>query len=267
MLLRRTPLSNSPGGNSVPLAALSSLSAARTLHLVRLRAGSIGPRQFHRDPSSGVPPDYCHDAGLPSRARPCAPQLRPNTEAATVDTRKAPRNGITPGCPVSLSNDFSQLRRSSSFSKITLRPSGQRRLVSPLSATSSVLETRSTPLSTPPPTPTTPLTSSSRALHATASPPGMYTTSFAFFEALWEAGINHVFVNLGSDHPSIIEAMVKGQREKKADFPRIITCPNEVCMSRRLQGVSIRSLGLSFALALTPVSRWWPCPWQTAMPV
>lgn len=56
----------------------------------------------------------------------------------------------------------------------------------------------------------------------------MYTTSFAFFESLGEAGISHVFVNLGSDHPSIIEAMVKGQREKSANFPRIITCPNEV---------------------------------------
>lgn len=55
-----------------------------------------------------------------------------------------------------------------------------------------------------------------------------YTTSFAFFEALWEAGITHVFVNLGSDHPSIIEAMVKGQQEKKGAFPRIITCPNEM---------------------------------------
>ncbi|KAL1852388.1 hypothetical protein Daus18300_012221 [Diaporthe australafricana] len=231
MLLRRTPLSNSPGGNSVPLAALSSLSAARTLHLVRLRAGSIGLRQFHRDPSSGVPPDYCHDAGLPSRARPRAPQLRPNTEAATADSRKAPRTGITTGCPVSLSlsSDFSQLRHSSSFAKTTLNPSGQHRPVSPLSATPSVLETRSTAALSPPPlTPTTLLNSSSRALHATTSPPGMYTTSFAFFEALWEAGISHVFVNLGSDHPSIIEAMVKGQREKKANFPRIITCPNEM---------------------------------------
>ncbi|KAF3769716.1 thiamine diphosphate-binding protein [Cryphonectria parasitica EP155] len=56
----------------------------------------------------------------------------------------------------------------------------------------------------------------------------MYTTSFAFFEAIWEAGITHCFVNLGSDHPSIIEAMVKGQREKKGAFPRIITCPNEM---------------------------------------
>ncbi|KAH9906408.1 thiamine pyrophosphate enzyme, N-terminal TPP binding domain-containing protein [Xylariomycetidae sp. FL2044] len=56
----------------------------------------------------------------------------------------------------------------------------------------------------------------------------MYTASFAFFEAIWEAGITHCFVNLGSDHPSIIEAMVKGQREAKGNFPRIITCPNEM---------------------------------------
>ena len=57
----------------------------------------------------------------------------------------------------------------------------------------------------------------------------MYTASSAFFEALWNAGVSHCFVNLGSDHPSIIEAMVKGQRERKDSFPRIITCPNEVC--------------------------------------
>lgn len=56
----------------------------------------------------------------------------------------------------------------------------------------------------------------------------MYTTSFAFFESLWDAGVTHVFVNLGSDHPSIIEAMVKGTKEKKGQFPRFITCPNEM---------------------------------------
>ncbi|KAH8672043.1 thiamine pyrophosphate enzyme [Tricladium varicosporioides] len=56
----------------------------------------------------------------------------------------------------------------------------------------------------------------------------MYTASFAFFEALWEVGVTHCFVNLGSDHPSIIEAMVKGQNEKQGQFPRIITCPNEM---------------------------------------
>lgn len=40
--------------------------------------------------------------------------------------------------------------------------------------------------------------------------------------------MTHCFVNLGSDHPSILEAIVKGQNEKKGAFPRIITCPNEM---------------------------------------
>ncbi|SMR63179.1 unnamed protein product [Zymoseptoria tritici ST99CH_3D1] len=59
-------------------------------------------------------------------------------------------------------------------------------------------------------------------------PPIMYTASFAFFEALWDAGVTHVFVNLGSDHPSILEAIVKGQRETPHKFPKILTCPNEM---------------------------------------
>ncbi|KAM0738074.1 hypothetical protein ACQRIT_007550 [Beauveria bassiana] len=56
----------------------------------------------------------------------------------------------------------------------------------------------------------------------------MYTASSAFFDAIWDAGVTHCFVNLGSDHPSFIDAMVKGQREKRDKFPRIITCPNEM---------------------------------------
>ncbi|RFU24543.1 hypothetical protein B7463_g11797, partial [Scytalidium lignicola] len=56
----------------------------------------------------------------------------------------------------------------------------------------------------------------------------MYTASSAFFEALWDAGVTHCFVNLGSDHPSIIEAIVKGQNERKDRFPRIVTCPSEM---------------------------------------
>ena len=43
-----------------------------------------------------------------------------------------------------------------------------------------------------------------------------------------QAGISRCFVNLGSDHPSIIEAIVKGQNERRDHFPRIITCPNEM---------------------------------------
>ncbi|KAF2089763.1 acetolactate synthase-like protein catalytic subunit [Saccharata proteae CBS 121410] len=59
---------------------------------------------------------------------------------------------------------------------------------------------------------------------------GPYTTSTAFFEAIWEAGITHCFVNLGSDHPSIIEAIVRGQKERQrgGEFVRVITCPNEM---------------------------------------
>ncbi|OAA53712.1 thiamine pyrophosphate enzyme [Cordyceps fumosorosea ARSEF 2679] len=56
----------------------------------------------------------------------------------------------------------------------------------------------------------------------------MYTASNAFFDAIWDAGVTHCFVNLGSDHPSFLNAMVQGQREKKDNFPRIITCPNEM---------------------------------------
>lgn len=51
--------------------------------------------------------------------------------------------------------------------------------------------------------------------------------------------MTHVFVNLGSDHPSILEAMVKGQREKKDQFPTIITCPNEVCLRCHLSSTRI----------------------------
>ncbi|KAK5788456.1 hypothetical protein VI817_009414 [Penicillium citrinum] len=56
----------------------------------------------------------------------------------------------------------------------------------------------------------------------------VYTASYAFFEALWELGVRNCFVNLGSDHPSIMEAMAKGLREKPDAFPRVFTCPNEM---------------------------------------
>ncbi|KAH7377448.1 thiamine pyrophosphate enzyme, N-terminal TPP binding domain-containing protein [Cadophora sp. MPI-SDFR-AT-0126] len=55
-----------------------------------------------------------------------------------------------------------------------------------------------------------------------------YTASSAFFEALWAAGVRYCFVNLGSDHPSIMEAMVRGQREKPQSIPTFITCPSEM---------------------------------------
>jgi hypothetical protein len=95
------------------------------------------------------------------------------------------------------------------------------------------------------------------ALRVDGSPAArVYSASFAFFEALWEVspydhsyihqlmlidyqgGVTHVFVNLGSDHPSILEAMVKGQKERRDQFPTIITCPNEV---NSLQSTAVAS--------------------------
>lgn len=101
--------------------------------------------------------------------------------------------------------------------------------------------------------------------HSSASPPGMYTASFAFFEALAEAGVSHVFVNLGSDHPSIIEAMVKGQRESKDTFPRIITCPNEVCIIGDVLHCHDDHYYYYYYYYLLTRKRWSPCPWQMAM--
>jgi hypothetical protein len=97
----------------------------------------------------------------------------------------------------------------------------------------------------------------------------MYTASFAFFEAIWEAGISHCFVNLGSDHPSIIEAMVKGQREAKGKFPRIITCPNEVQFTphNHLPPTSRHPIILSEDhMNANNSGRWSPCPWLMATP-
>lgn len=45
---------------------------------------------------------------------------------------------------------------------------------------------------------------------------------------MFQAGITACFVNLGSDHPSLIEAIVKGKRERPNAWPRIITCPSEM---------------------------------------
>ncbi|RHZ49478.1 hypothetical protein CDV55_101101 [Aspergillus turcosus] len=49
-----------------------------------------------------------------------------------------------------------------------------------------------------------------------------------FFEALVEAGVKYCFVNLGSDHPAMIEAMIRAKQENSTKFPTIITCPSEL---------------------------------------
>ncbi len=55
----------------------------------------------------------------------------------------------------------------------------------------------------------------------------MYTASTAFLEALGEAGVSCIFVNLGSDHPALVEALAEA-RATGRPIPRVITCPNEM---------------------------------------
>lgn len=55
----------------------------------------------------------------------------------------------------------------------------------------------------------------------------MYTASSAFLEALVEAGVSHAFVNWGSDHPALIEAIAEARATGQA-VARVITCPNEM---------------------------------------
>jgi acetolactate synthase-1/2/3 large subunit len=54
-----------------------------------------------------------------------------------------------------------------------------------------------------------------------------YTASTAILEALVSAGVTHLFVNLGSDHPAIIEAISKRQLDGVTDL-QFITAPNEM---------------------------------------
>ena len=55
----------------------------------------------------------------------------------------------------------------------------------------------------------------------------MSTTSSEFLSALAEAGVSFIFVNLGSDHPALVEAIAEF-RALGRRIPEIITCPNEM---------------------------------------
>jgi acetolactate synthase-1/2/3 large subunit len=63
----------------------------------------------------------------------------------------------------------------------------------------------------------------------------MYTASTAFLEALSEAGVSHIFANLGSDHPPIIESLAEAESNGRS-LPRLITCPNEMVALSAAQG-------------------------------
>ena len=76
----------------------------------------------------------------------------------------------------------------------------------------------------------------------------MYTTGAAMLEALQEAGVEYLFVNLGSDHTALMEAIARAQAEGRA-VPKIITAPHEMValsaahgfaqISGRAQGVIV----------------------------
>ncbi|KAJ5546388.1 thiamine pyrophosphate enzyme N-terminal TPP binding domain-containing protein [Penicillium frequentans] len=69
-----------------------------------------------------------------------------------------------------------------------------------------------------------------RARHAEDDLNGNELMSAAegFFEALAEAGVTYCFVNLGSDHPAMLEAMINAKQKQLTKFPNIITCPSEL---------------------------------------
>ena len=56
-----------------------------------------------------------------------------------------------------------------------------------------------------------------------------YTTSTALLEALAEAGVTHIYANLGSDHPGLIEALAQARADgTAAELPTVIVCPHEI---------------------------------------
>src|ERR1700678_2161541 len=68
-----------------------------------------------------------------------------------------------------------------------------------------------------------------RCREATPVTERYYTTSTAFLEALAEAGVTHIYANLGSEHPRLIEALAQARGEgREGERPRVIVCPHEI---------------------------------------
>jgi acetolactate synthase I/II/III large subunit len=63
----------------------------------------------------------------------------------------------------------------------------------------------------------------------------VYTGASALIEALVDAGVSYLFVNLGSDHPGILEALAQARATGKP-VPKVITCPNEMVALTCAQG-------------------------------
>jgi acetolactate synthase-1/2/3 large subunit len=56
--------------------------------------------------------------------------------------------------------------------------------------------------------------------------PQRRSTAHHFLDGLAEAGIEHLFSNLGTDHVSLIEAMAQFTREGRPQ-PNVVLCPHE----------------------------------------
>jgi acetolactate synthase I/II/III large subunit len=58
--------------------------------------------------------------------------------------------------------------------------------------------------------------------------PFRYTASAAFIDTLITAGVKYLFVNLGTDHPGLVEVFAHASLNQRRNFPRVLTCPNEM---------------------------------------
>lgn len=60
---------------------------------------------------------------------------------------------------------------------------------------------------------------------------GSYTATVAFLETLYLAGVSHCFVNLGSDHPSFLEAIARARagqgRSGAMPMPEFVSVTHE----------------------------------------
>jgi acetolactate synthase-1/2/3 large subunit len=65
-----------------------------------------------------------------------------------------------------------------------------------------------------------------------------HSTGHYFLEGLQELGLDRVFVNLGTDHVTIIEELARW-REKGRDVPAIIMCPHETVAVHMAGGYAI----------------------------
>lgn len=55
----------------------------------------------------------------------------------------------------------------------------------------------------------------------------VFTASHVFLDTLLQAGITHIFCNLGSDHPALVEAFAERVMAFEKQGVAIVTCPNE----------------------------------------